>query len=957
MYDSGAEVSIINEKLIKKLNVNKNKISQASQTIITANSSREKTVGRAKVTVNIGLLQNDACFYICEKTCHDIIVGLDLIYLFNLEQRKNGEIVQNLSELQLETNYVTIEPFQKQHNFNKIVSSCSSEEETNDDILQLINKYSNIFAKSKFDVGSIGNEKCQIHLTNNIPINTRPIRHSEQNNQIIKTITDELLETGLISESNSPYSFSVVLANKKDDGKKTRLCVDYRKLNQITTTESYPYPLVGELIDQTINCKFFTTLDVASGFHHIQIAKEDRCKTAFVTFSGKFEWNVMPFGLKNAPAIFQRALHRILRKHKLDAFASNYMDDILIFSKDYQQHLGHIEKVFKTISAENIKLKRSKCNFAKSQVNYLGHTISLNQVKPLKSNIDVIMAIQPPKNIQEVQSFVGHVQYYREFIPNCSALLSPITNLLRKNSEFQWGAEQQNVFDTIKQMLVKEPILAIFDKEKQIHLFTDASTKGIGAVLKQQHNNILKPVHYFSRSLQSYQRNYTITELECLAIVESLKHWHHYVDGKKIIIHSDHSGLQWLRKTKLTNARLARWSIEISQYDYEIVYERGKANIEADRLSRNPIPTTAAYLLDDDPVITKINDTNYQLIINNQVPNECNVINNNLTYDGACFVPQELRKEAMEHVHRDLGHLSTQKMLPHIKQRFKWPNIDKDVRNLVKKCLVCAKNKSRPSNQYGMFKSTIANKPFEIIQIDSVGGMKYGTSRKCYLHLAIDMFSRKVWHICSKTQSTVDFINLINRVICDAKPDIIRSDNYPAMNSKRLRSFIRRLEIRYEHSPPYSPQSIGMVERVNSTIVNQIRTVINDPDINISWTNAANKVIDIYNETIHSTTKFKPNEIATQSISDELLEMVNENNRKSRQYIEGKANINRKQTDYSPGDHVLIVNEVNPNRKKLDELYRGPAVVVEKLSQSRYLIMNDGQQSIHSVRNLKPVNQ
>lgn len=883
-----------------------------------------------------------------EKAPTDVVIGLNLIYLYQLGQTKNGQIFQVFSKCNNGKNYIEI---QQSNKTKKAHGTYNINIPDNPEINVLVNKYESIFAKSKYDVGQFRNEKCHIPLINDNPICLRSYRHSVSDNQKINTIIEELIRSGLISESTSPYSFPVVLANKKDEGEKTRLCIDYRKLNQITKTESYPFPIIGELLDKTLNCEYFTILDVASGFHHIKMSEESKTKTAFTTFSGKYEWNVMPFGLKNAPIIFQRALHRIINKHKLDKFTSNYMDDIIIFSKNYNEHVEHIESVFRALALENIKLKLSKCQFAQTHVNYLGHRISKNGIEPLQSNIDTIMAIQPPKNVKEVQSLIGHIQYYRMFIPNCSAVLHPITKLLRKNTPFKWEEEQQQTFNKIKKLLTEPPILQIFDPEMQTHIFTDASKKGIGAVLKQKTDNgALKPVAYFSKALQDYQKNYSVPELECLAIVEALDNWKHYVSGRKVIIHSDHAGLRWLHKVKFNNSRLSRWSVALSRYDYEIIHEPGRQNFEADQLSRNPYQLNA-FFLNDQTIKDRIKKENTKTIVDNNIPSFCQQGNSTIIFNQKEYVPESLRTELISHSHQDLGHLGARKMLSHITKQYNWPNITKDLEKFVKNCTICATNKSRPVNFNGLFEATQPTEPFQIIQIDSVGGLKQRGTNKRYLHLAIDMFSRKVWHITSKSQQTEDFINLINKIIPEKKPAKIRMDNFPALQAHRFKTFLAKKNIQFEYSPPYSPQSMGIVERVNQTLVNQIRAVINDPNMVNKWTTAADKIVEIYNETIHSSTNLTPNQLNNPDQNN--IEMALQNDKASKEKNKKRINKMRKPIKYNVGDRVLILNENALNRDKLAPIYKGPGTIVGNESDSRYRVEYQGKTTTHSARNLK----
>lgn len=948
LYDAGAQSSLLSRQITRLCNVNK--LINHNDFLLSAFGKREPIAGRATVSAKIGVLRRTVDLDVVDNIGYDAIVGLDLIRAFRLEQTHNLRIFQNLANRRYGPRRIQVQQQRSPATLNRTIWATSKPIETN--ITSLINKYSHVFSKSSYDVGQFKHDECRIRLLDDTPINLRCRPLSYKDSRIIKEMTDQLLQAGIISESNSSYAVPVVLANKKDEGEKTRLCMDYRLLNQITQTESYPYPLAQELIDRTRGCDHFTVLDVPSAYFHIRVAQEDKAKTAFITPWGKFEWNVMPFGLKNAPAIFQRALHQLLLRHKLDQFVVNYMDDLLIFSKGLDQHMEHIETVLKTFALENIKLKLSKCQFIKSQVDYLGHTLSFNSVKPLRSNVEAIMAIQAPTNVKEVQSFVGHIQYYREFVSNCSALLSPITELLKKDKVFEWGPDQEHAFQTVRKLLAEPPVLAIFDPDKPIHLFTDASTKGIGAILKQPDGHVLRPVSYFSRSLQPYQKNYAVAELECLAIVEAFKHWHHYLDGHKTMVHSDHKGLQWLHKIGLDKSRLARWSMQLSQYDYKVVYEPGKSNVEADTLSRNPISINA-YFLDDTRIENQISCANQTLINSNNVPSGCQVTNGQITYQDKLFVPPSLTSELVYHVHRDCGHLSSNRLFPHIHNRYRWPHMRDDIERITKGCLFCAKNKSRPTNQLGLFRATEVTEPFQIIQIDSVGGLEQGNVAKRYLHLAIDMMSRKVWHVCSRTQKTEDFINLMNKVLCDNTPQCVRSDNYPALNSKRFMDYLQRHNIHYEHSPPYTPQAVGIVERVNGTLVNHIRATVNDSSLRVKWPKAAEKIVQIYNQTIHSSTKSKPDQASITTNPDELESISHASKIVSDRNLD-RINRSRQPMTYQPGQEVMVKNESLPNRKKLAELYRGPATVIDQLSDSLVKVNMNGRVTTHSIRSIKP---
>ena len=417
------------------------------------------------------------------------------------------------------------------------------------------------------------------------PVRLPPYRLPHAFRDNVQCQLDEMLDHGVIEHSTSEWASPLVPVKKKDST--LRLCVDYRRLNSVSRVDPYPMPRVDDLIDRVGGAPFITTLDLTKGYWQVPVAKEDREKTAFTTPFGLFQFRQMPFGLQGAPATFQRMVDRLL--DGIHDFSSAYIDDVIVFSRSWKDHLSHIEQVLQRIQDAGLTLCRKKCQFAMSECLYLGHTIGSGRVCPEEVKVRAIRNFQQPQTKKEVRSFIVLTGYYRKFIPQYASLAIPLTDLTRKTQPNQvtWTTECETAFQKLKSALCASPVLVNPDFKRMFTLQTDASDRGVGAVLSQLNDQgDDKPIAYFSPKLLPREERYSTIEKECLAIKLGVQAFHPYLMGCTFRIQTDHRSLEWLSRTKYTNSRFTRWSLFLQSYSYTIEYRTGHRNGNADGLSR-----------------------------------------------------------------------------------------------------------------------------------------------------------------------------------------------------------------------------------------------------------------------------------------------------------------------------------------------------------------------------------
>lgn len=619
VYDTGSNVSLINQRVVNVLKSSLIKHKNAFRTMNGLNFCS----ARANIILKIGNLTNSLNTYVIKNSnfSYDLLLGLDAISKFKLIQDENldifqrinkddmrkTEVIERVSRKNTDEKEELLQKIEKNRenkleeqfknfeiNYNEQIKSTDlnhiEDERRKLYILELIEKYKKIFAKDKFDVGKAQSKEAEIRLIKEEYVTSRAYKCSIPDEKEIRTQINRLLEADLIEESDSAFTSPVTLAFKKEDGRRTRLCIDFRKLNSLIVPECYPFPTINDVIDKVSNCKYFTVIDINSAFWSIPLKSSDREKTTFITKFGKFMFKVLPFGLKNAPAIFQRTLSNIIRRKGLDDFCINYIDDILIFSRSWEEHIEHIERLLQVIKKEGFKLKIEKCKFAANSVKYLGHFIQENQISPAQENLTAIRKLKRPTDKTGVRSVLGSINFYLKYIENSAEKFEPLHKLLRKNAEFKWTEECEESFNLIKEYLCSSPILAIYDIGKDVVIETDASYKGIGAALKQpQADGRLHPVAYFSRKLSEKEKKMDIIHLECKAIKESIKYWQYYLIGREFSVCSDHKPLENLRTKSRTDEILGDLVHYLSQFNFKIIYKKGKDNILADLLSRHPV--------------------------------------------------------------------------------------------------------------------------------------------------------------------------------------------------------------------------------------------------------------------------------------------------------------------------------------------------------------------------------
>lgn len=838
-------------------------------------------------------------------------------------------------------------------------------------VLQLIGKHKHVFARSKFDIGNVRSKEAEIKLLRDEYVTCRPYKCSIPDDEEIRTQIKALLQEGIIEESDSPFASPVTLAYKKDENRKSRLCIDFRKLNKLVVPECFPFPTIQDVIDKVVNCEYFTVLDINSAFWSITLKEKDREKTSFITKYGKFMFKVLPFGLKNAPATFQRILSNLIRKNDLDNFCINYIDDILIFSKTWEEHLQHIETILKVVNAEGFKLKLVKCIFAAKSVKYLGHTISKNKVSPAQGNLTSIQNLQRPSDKTSVRSILGSINFYLRYIENSSQKLEPLHRLLRKDVKFVWSEECEEAFKMIKDYLCSAPILAIYDVKKPVYIETDASFKGIGATLKQpQENGILHPVAYYSRKLSDREKRLDIIHLECKAIKDAIKFWQYYLIGRSFTVCSDHKPLENLKTKARSDEILGDLILYLSQFNFTIIYKKGKENILADLLSRNPV---LEYFENED-VIQVVNLIDLSSILRDQAEHlsdlktgteieyKQGMILKKVKGKSRIFVSPTFGNEIIHRVHEHYGHIGPAQMIATIRPHYYFKDLHKAIHKFCKNCQTCIQNKARRSRAIGLLSQLgPATEPFQIMSIDSVGGFSGNRSSKRYMHILVDHFTRYAWIYTSKGQNAQDFINLIRPIAKHNKISILLADQYTGINSTYFQNYLTNNGIQIVFTCIDRPESNGLNERLNQTLVNRLRCKINSEE-NKAWPILANECVREYNDTIHSSTHFAPSYLLLgkkqtitplledkQSSLEDDRQIAFQNSSKSFQINKKRIDKNRRELNFNTGDLVYIENGNKLNRNKLDPVRIGPFPIIRQISETFYEVATGKRRKISNL--------
>ncbi|GJR54474.1 putative reverse transcriptase domain-containing protein [Tanacetum coccineum] len=580
LYDSGASVSFVSFEFSKNLPTPPNKLPFPLEVEIAGN----EIVVVSKVYRDVEIEIDDSVFKIdlipIVLGAFDIVIGIDWLDRYNANILCSQKLVRVVNPQGRE---IIIYGDKRKGEFKlcsmmkarKYLSrGCQAymvhvidtnfEKKSAKDV-PVVNEFLDVFPEDLSGIPPERQVEFRIDLIPGAtPIAKTPYRLAPSEMKELMSQLQELLDKGFIRPSSSPWGAPILFVKKKDGS--MRMCIDYRELNKVTMKNVYPLPRIDDLF---VNSKggWFSKIDLRSSYHQLKVREEDISKTAFRTRYGHYEFVVMPFGLTNAPTIFMDLMNRVCRP-MLDKFVIVFIDDILVYSKSKKEHEAHLREVLETLRKERLYAKFAKCEFWLQEIQFLGHVVNSEGIKVDPAKIEAVMNWQTPKDVGEIQSFLGLAGYYRRFIQDFSKIASSLTKLTKKNAPFVWGEEQEEAFVTLRRKLCETPILVLPDGTEDMVVYCDASYLGLGCVLMQRG----KVIAYASRQLKKHEENYPTHDLEFAAVVLALKIWRHYLYGVKFIIYTDHRSLQYFLEKKDPNMRQRRWLDLLKDYNCEIRY-------------------------------------------------------------------------------------------------------------------------------------------------------------------------------------------------------------------------------------------------------------------------------------------------------------------------------------------------------------------------------------------------
>lgn len=979
LIDSGCSLLVINKSILphpKPI---------ISQITLTSCFKEKKSADLSKFMLSWG---NNAPIEIvgaiCENLSSDVIIHPDVYEMLKKAKKEKVSDTSTRAENELSvcnndrgfSSFLFNENNSESNSFLSSVCNIINQNEYDlchitDTMLR--NKLDELIKNYKPNKTETTNLHMSIILTDDLPVCQRSRRLSFAEKQEVEKQIDEWLEQKIIRESCSDYCSPIVLCRKKNGD--MRLCIDYRQLNKKTIKDKYPLPIIEELFDKLGNGKVFTTLDLKNAFFHVDIDEKSRKYTSFVTDTAQYEFLKVPFGLCNSPSVFQRYVNNVFKNLLKDGTLIIYLDDIIIPAKDEYEGLEKLTRVLETASKFGLELNLKKCQFMKRKIDFLGHIIENGTIRPSVEKTMAVRKFPEPKNAKEVQSFLGLSGYFRKYIFSYAIIAKPLSDLLRASTPFKFEQEQKLAFQQLKDILCKEPVLHLFKQGAKLELHTDASKLGFGAILLQQSDDgKLYPIHYMSKKTSVLEEKYCSYELEVLAIIEALKKFRNYLLGSKFKIYTDCSAFTTTLSKKELTPKVARWTLLLQEFDYEVVHRPGKQMQHVDALSRHPVMVVTTDEITHKIIIAQESDEYIKTLKNLLQQGQINdyVLKNNVLYkivndEEVLVVPEMMQVEVVKKCH-SLGHFSVAKTEDVVKRDFYFPNIKKCIENVVKSCIECILvNKKRGKGEGFLNPIPKEDIPLSTYHIDFVGPLP--TTNKKYNHIftVIDAFTKFAWIYPVKTVSSHDAIQrLKQQQAIFGNPSRIISDRGTAFTSKEFKDYCEFEDIEHLTITTGVPRGNGQIERLHGTIIPVLSKLsIDEPE---KWFKYVDVVQRTVNSTISRSTKRTPFELLTgtkmrnreekrilEILEEErinsMMDQVKTIREEARKNIlkvqeENKRGYNKKRKKahiYKKGDLVAVQRTQYGTGMKLKPKFLGPYAVVRVKPNDRYDVRKVGE--------------
>lgn len=851
-----------------------------TSSVLLADLSPITSIGTMSLPIACNNINKTLTFLVCPDIHHKILCGMDFTEKFGMiDIFKFGKFLRRGRSNEHNTTVHT--------EFCEIQALIPRDNLTRDQTASLEKVIKNFESISSEKVG-LGKTHLVTHsiVTKGDPIKQRYYPLSPAKLAALNKEVDEMLKLGVIAPSRSPWSNPVVMTPKKDGS--WRFCLDARKLNDVTVKDSYPLPYINSILDNLRGVHYLTSIDLSSSFWQILLSDKDgtdgkgnSCeKTAFVVPNrGLFEFKRMPFGLSNAGAELQRLIDSLFQ-HKYDGKVFCYLDDLLIGTPTFTEHISILSDVCKALKEAGLTVNLKKCDFCKEELKYLGYIINSEGLRTDPEKLSCIENFPQPKTAKQLRGFIGLCSYYRRFVKDFSSIIAPMTALVgkRKGSQsIEWSEAAEESFKTLKRALITAPLLASPDFTQPFTIECDASSVGIGSVLLQEIEGIQHPVAFHSRLLTKPERNYSTTERELLAVVDSINHFRAYIEGSKFTVITDHMSLRWLKSLSNPSGRLARWAMQISSYNFDICHKPGKLNVVPDALSRvsiNAISYDGGIQSSNDQwynkVYTGCQDTpllyrNFQ-IKNNRLYRFCKSNQELSGNSWKLVLPRDLIETCIKENHDSFCsvHPGTLKTYLKIKEHYYWKDMFSDVKKFVSKCEKCKAYKHSTSPPHGlMTNQKQVDTPLHTLSLDIIGPLPKAYSGHVYILSVVDVFSKYVWLHPLRTATTQTVTSFLEKeiILKWGTPAILICDNATTFKSAAFKAFCNKYSVpKIFYNAYYTPQS-NTVERYNKTIEICLSILVDQDQRN--WSKHLQHIQLSLNSTVNLATGYTPYLLAT----------------------------------------------------------------------------------------------